>query len=90
MLAWRKVFILPKRLAGERLGLLALTKTYGIEGVNGESPYYKSMEIQGDTVIVGFERADMDIRKGVLRIETVFVAGEDRIFHPAKSMDRPQ
>ena len=48
-----------KKTAGERLALLALTKTYGIEGVNGESPYYKSIEIKNDTVIVSFERANM-------------------------------
>ena len=75
-----------KRLAGERLGLLALTKTYGIEGVNGESPYYKSMEIQGDTVIVSFERADMWISgKECFESKLFSVAGEDRIFHPAKA-----
>lgn len=75
-----------KRLAGERLGLLALTKTYGIEGVNGESPYYKSMEIQGDTVIVSFGRADMWISgKECFESKLFSVAGEDRIFHPAKA-----
>lgn len=75
-----------KRLAGERLGLLALTKTYGIEGVNAESPCYKSMEIQGDTVIVSFERADMWISgKECFESKLFSVAGEDRIFHPAKA-----
>lgn len=75
-----------KRLAGERLGLLALTKTYGIEGVNAESPCYKSMEIRGDTVIVSFERADMWISgKECFESKLFSVAGEDRIFHPAKA-----
>lgn len=48
-----------KQAAGERLALLALTKTYGVEGVNGESPYYKSIEIKNDTIVVSFERANM-------------------------------
>ncbi len=75
-----------KRIAGERLGLLALTKTYGIEGVTGESPYYKSMEVQGDTVIVSFERAGMWIAgKDCFESKLFSVAGEDKVFHPAKA-----
>lgn len=75
-----------KRVAGERLGLLALSKTYGIEGIHAESPYYKSMEVQGDTVIVSFERADMWIAgKECFESKLFSVAGEDKVFHPAKA-----
>lgn len=75
-----------KRVAGERLGLLALTKTYGVEGVNGESPCYKSMEVKNDTIIVSFERADMWITgKDCFESRLFQVAGEDRVFHPAKA-----
>ena len=75
-----------KQIAGERLALLALTKTYGIEGVNGESPYYKSMEIKNDTVIVSFERAKMWISgKNCFESKNFEVAGEDRVFYPAKA-----
>lgn len=75
-----------KKVAGERLGLLALSKTYGIEGINAESPYYKSMEVQGDTVIVSFERADMWIAgKECFESKLFSVAGEDKVFYPAKA-----
>ena len=75
-----------KKIAGERLGLLALTKTYGVEGVVSESPYYKSMEVQGDTVIVSFERADMWIAgKNCFESKLFSVAGEDKVFYPAKA-----
>lgn len=75
-----------KQIAGERLALLALTKTYGIEGVNGESPYYKSMEIKNDTVIVSFERAKMWISgKNCFESKNFEIAGEDRVFYPAKA-----
>lgn len=74
-----------KRIAGERLALLALTKTYGIEGVIGESPYYKSMEVQGDTVVVSFERSNMWITANNFKSELFEVAGEDKVFHPAKA-----
>lgn len=75
-----------KQVAGERLALLALTKTYGIEGVNGESPYYKSIEIKNDTVIVSFERAGMWISgKNCFESKNFEVAGEDKVFYPAKA-----
>lgn len=75
-----------KQVAGERLSLLALSKTYGIEGISGESPYYKSMEIQNDTVIVSFERAPMWICGRHSFVSNQFkLAGEDKVFHPAKA-----
>jgi len=74
-----------KQIAGERLALLALTKTYGIKGVTGESPYFKGIEIQGDTVIVSFERAPMWIVAKNFESKLFTVAGEDKVFHPAKA-----
>ncbi|MDE5826796.1 MAG: sialate O-acetylesterase, partial [Duncaniella sp.] len=46
-----------KQIPGERLALLALNKTYGIDGIGAESPVYKSMEVKGDTVVISFDRA---------------------------------
>ena len=58
----------------------------GIEGVNGESPYYKSIEIKNDTVIVSFERAGMWISgKNCFESKNFEVAGEDKVFYPAKA-----
>lgn len=75
-----------KQVAGERLALLALAKTYGVEGITAESPYYKSMEVRGDTVIVSFERAPMWITgKGCFESKLFTVAGKDGVFHPAKA-----
>ncbi len=75
-----------KRTPGERLALLALNKTYGIEGISGDSPYYKSMEVQNDTVIVSFERAPMWIcGKHSFESAQFKVAGADRVFYPAKA-----
>ncbi len=75
-----------KRTPGERLALLALNKTYGIEGIIGDSPYYKSMEIQNDTVIVSFERAPMWIcGKHSFESSQFKVAGADKVFYPAKA-----
>ncbi len=75
-----------KQTAGERLALLALSKTYGVKGVNGESPYYKSMEVKGDTVVVSFERAPMWITgKDCFESKLFSVAGADKVFHPARA-----
>ena len=75
-----------KRQAGERLAMLALNKTYGIEGISGESPQYKDIEIHGDTIVVTFERCTM-WPSGRMAFESkqFKVAGEDRVFHPAKA-----
>ena len=75
-----------KYQAGMRLALLALDKTYGVEGLTSESAYYDKMEIKGDTAVISFKRADMWIygAKGY-KSDLFEIAGEDRIFHPAKA-----
>lgn len=75
-----------KKTPGERLALLALGKTYGVKGIGYESPVYKSMEVKGDTVIVSFDRAPEWIAgKHSFESSQFQLAGEDRVFHPAKA-----
>lgn len=75
-----------KQLAGMRLALLALSKTYGMKGITAESARYKDVEFKGDTAVITFERADMWIYgKNGLKSDLVEVAGEDHVFHPAKA-----
>lgn len=74
-----------KQAPGERLAFLALNKTYGIQGVEGDSPYYKSMEVQGDTAIITFERSPMWLNAQDGESKLFTIAGEDRVFHPAKA-----
>ena len=86
MQATKGAFILKKKqIPGERLALLALTKTYGLKGVASESPVYKNIEIQGDTVIVNFERAPMWISANNFESKLFSVSGADKVFHPAKA-----
>ena len=75
-----------KNLAGLRLALLALDKTYGVEGLKSESPYFRDVTFQNDTAVVRFNRADMWVygRNG-LKSDLFEVAGEDHVFHPAKA-----
>lgn len=74
-----------KHIAGERLAFLALSNTYHIQGVEGNSPYYKSMEIQGDTAILAFERAPMWLNAKDGKSELFTIAGEDKVFYPAEA-----
>ena len=75
-----------KMLAGMRLALMALDKTYGISGLTSQSAYYKSMEIKGDTAVLSFERANMWIYgKNGLKSDLFEIAGADRKFHPARA-----
>lgn len=75
-----------KQLAGMRLALLALNKTYGIKGITAESPYYRDVTFQNDTAVVRFNRADMWVYgSNGLKSDQFEVAGEDRVFHPAKA-----
>lgn len=75
-----------KNLAGMRLALLALDNTYGVKGITSKSAYYKDVIFNGDTAVVSFERADMWIygREGY-KSDLFEVAGEDRVFYPAKA-----
>lgn len=75
-----------KQIAGMRLALLALDKTYGIKGITSESACYKNVEFKGDTAVVSFDRAGMWIYgKNGLKSDLVEVAGADSVFHPAKA-----
>lgn len=75
-----------KNLAGQRLALLALSKTYGIEGLSAESAYYNDVTFKSDTAVVTFNRAGMWVYgKSGLKSDLFEIAGEDRVFHPAKA-----
>lgn len=77
---------MKKQVAGERLARLALVKTYGLKGVTAESPRYDHIDISNDTVTVYFNHADMWINcHGCYESKLFEVAGEDRVFHPAKA-----
>lgn len=74
-----------KYIAGERLALLALNKTYKIDGISGDAPYYQSMEVKHDTVVLSFERAPMWLNSVDGESKLFKVAGADKVFYPAKA-----
>ena len=74
-----------KREAGERLALLAITKTYNITGIESESPEFKNIEIKGSEVTVYFDKAPLGIYAENGESDLFMVAGEDKVFYPAKA-----
>lgn len=74
-----------KKTAGQRLAIQALVRTYGMEGATAQSPVYKEMKIENDTLVLSFDRAPMGITSYYRPITQLTVAGEDGIFHPAKA-----
>ena len=75
-----------KRQVGERLAYQALNKQYGLTSIQCESPEYERLTISNDTCYIqlrnmykGFSLLSNCDLKGFE------VAGEDRVFHPAKA-----
>lgn len=74
-----------KREAGQRLALLALSDTYKMKGLP-DFAVYGSTEFKNDTAIVAFERSKEWVYFNNSPESSLFeVAGEDRVFHPAKA-----
>lgn len=86
-----------KREVGERLAFLALANDYGVKGLPAPAPTYKSMEREGGKLVLSFNNLsprhswnDPDsfmayLPDGYVRPGGFEIAGEDRVFHPAKA-----
>lgn len=74
-----------KREAGERLALLALKNTYGNANVP-EFARYKDVVFNNDTAVISFEKSKEWVYFDCGTTSELFeIAGEDRVFHPAKA-----
>lgn len=73
-----------KKEIGERLAFMAAGKTYGIEGIPYQFPSLKSIDYQGDKAVMEFNYRGFTPN---LELPGFEVAGEDRVFHPAKATE---
>lgn len=71
-----------KKPVGDRLGWLALEKTYGKCNYQAESPRFDRMFVQGDTCFVRLKNTYGGISRQS-GIEGFEVAGSDKVFHKA-------
>lgn len=73
-----------KRPVGERLAYMALNKAYGYADIICEGPVYKEIQINGNQVDVYFDNTVLGLSPwhGITGFE---LAGEDRVFYPAKA-----
>ena len=74
-----------KKLVGERLAYLALEKTYSFHQIESQGPLYDSLEIKGSVAHVIFKPGKYGIAPYRCDVKGFEIAGEDRIFYPAKA-----
>lgn len=76
-----------KELVGNRLAYWALAKNYNITGIGFSGPVYKSLEkTKGDSLIVTFDYAEMGLNTFGKPLTEFEIAGEDKVFYPAKAI----
>lgn len=74
-----------KETVGDRLAYLALTKDYGFGYIDADTPVPVKFEFQEGQAIVTFKVGDMGLNPRSQDIEGFELAGEDRVFYPAKA-----
>lgn len=81
------VFIHPmdKKSVGKRLAYWALGKTYGRKGFGYAPPVYKSMEVIDGKIYINVDNAPKGLCPMWTELKGFEIAGEDRVFYPAKA-----
>jgi sialate O-acetylesterase len=78
---WNDIHPLNKFDVGRRLALSALRVAYGDSAVTASGPLYKSMRIQGDSVVIHFTGVGGGLwAPGADTLRQFAIAGEDRKF----------
>ena len=75
-----------KKTGGERLALLALSKTYGMKGFGAESPAYESLVIKDALATVKFKNAENWLTSFGKELTLFEIAGKDKVLYPAKAV----
>lgn len=74
-----------KEAIGKRLAYLALYQTYDMKGINPYSPTFKEVNFKNDTAVITFDNAPYGLNSYGKELSLFEIAGEDKIFHPAKA-----
>jgi len=73
-----------KPQVGDRLAFLALVNDYGFKGILPVPPVYKEMRVSDRKIVVRFDMDDRGLAPIGVDLDGFEMAGEDRVFHPAK------
>jgi len=74
-----------KKEVAERLLFIALNKTYGMKDVDCTGPVYKSMTEKEGALFLNFDNAETGIFSPETEVSYFEIAGEDKVFYPAKA-----
>jgi len=74
-----------KTVVAKRLVCWAISETYGIKGITYKPPYFKTAVVKDSTMLVSFENAALGLSSYGKELTNFEVAGEDKIFYPAKA-----
>jgi len=72
-----------KNIVAKRLSWWAIAETYGIKGIPYKSPVYHSQEVKDTMIIISFDNAEQGITTFGKKLESLEIAGIDRIFYSA-------
>ena len=73
-----------KQQVGERLAYTALARDYGFEGLMYQSSTFKDMQVKDDAIFIHLDN-NYHTDAPFEDIEGFEIAGEDKVFHPAKA-----
>lgn len=74
-----------KITVGKRLAYQALAKTYGLKGLKSDGPVFREMKVEGNTVTLFFDFAEVGLSSFGKPLTGFSIAGTNRIFHPASA-----
>ena len=78
------IHIADKNTVAKRLAYWAFAETYNIKGINHLSPTYKNMVVKDSVAIVYFNNLVNGLNSFGKEVESFEIAGEDKVFYPAK------
>lgn len=75
-----------KAKAGDRLAFLALSGTYGIGGIECQSPVFREMKVEGAKATLYFDHVENGLTTFGGKADKFEVAGADKVFYPAQAV----
>ena len=78
------IHILDKYTVAKRLAYWAFAETYNLKGIYHLSPTYKNMVVKDSVAVVYFNNLVNGLNSFGKEVESFEIAGEDKVFYPAK------